>query len=249
MSQGLKHISTPVMVSLLEAWIDPTRERGIIAAVPLGRAYLPRLDALLGELRETEAGLAPSEASARFETLRRRQSEVDDRHDRKARGIYHHLGAAADLSDHPDEAQRLLELRTRLFPNALKVTGWSYADEVGEVRMVDTRLDDGDRELLRSLPTLGGNLADALEQWLSAGHELGELEGQRAQVERELSEERAQAGAPDASQARARWVQAAGMLVRILDLEGVDSALRERITNPLEHAAEKAEALHGAGRG
>ncbi|MBI5513585.1 MAG: hypothetical protein HY909_07435 [Deltaproteobacteria bacterium] len=248
MSQGLKHISTPVMVSLLEAWIDPSRERGIIAAVPLGKAYLPRLDALYTELKETEAGAPASEASARFEALRRRQNEVDDRHDRKARGIYHYLGAAADLSDHPDEAQRLLELRSRLFPNALKVTGWSYADEIAEVRLVNTRLDPADHALLQSLPVPGGALAGALEQWLSAGHELGELEAQRMVVERELSEERALAGSRDATQARARWVQAAGMLVRILDLEGVEGAQRDRVTNPLEHAAEKAEALHGAGR-
>jgi hypothetical protein len=172
---SLRDLSTPTMVTIIAAWLDPERERKDIEALKKAAFLLPTLEEMKAELLATQVSpetTTPVEISA----VQKEQVEVDGIHDRKSRGIYGALTAFADLVDDPDKAAKYLALRDKMYPQGLAVVKWSYTDEAGEAELVASRLTPQDHALLKQLHYPGGKLHDAHEARIGAAHQLGDLE-------------------------------------------------------------------------
>jgi len=203
----LKDISTPRMVRLTEAWLDPQRERSKIEALPSGKALMTQIEVAHTGILSTQK--KDTVASKEITIVSDKQAGVDRTHDRKIRGCWLVLTGFAELADDPNEAEAFLAVRDDLLPNGISVTKNSYEDEAGVVELTEARISDGTRNLLKNLPIPGGKLLNAVEDWFAAGRELGQLEDQK----KKLASSPANSGPSksDALRARNFWIQACGL--------------------------------------
>jgi hypothetical protein len=150
-----KSLTTPTMVTITGAWLDKEHERPLIESLPQAGPLLAGIEkAHKGLLQTQSAGEKDADSTT---MLQRKQEDLDARHDRKARGVHGALTAFADLADKPEDAAALIALRDRVYPHGLKVVQWSYTDEAGEAKLLEKRLTQGDKELLKQLPVPGGS--------------------------------------------------------------------------------------------
>jgi hypothetical protein len=234
---ALRDLPTPTMIGLAAGWLDPKQARKEIEALPSAAGLLPKIEEANRRLLETQptgnAGKAPPELGA----LRAEQAELDGVHDKKTRGVYHALTAFADLAEDEEQAASYLALRDKLVPpeQGLRVIQVSYRQEAGEAALVEQRLTDADRALLKKLPMPGGKLIDAHEARVEAAQRLGALEDQRAKIEaKEADASTIKQG--DALRARNGWIKAVRALVSAIDLDEPADTVRKRILGPLDEA-------------
>lgn len=205
-------LKTDVMLQLNRAWIEPTQVRPVFERVSLITALLPFLEQRQRDLVASRSPLARdfSELDALLDQIK----EVDDVHDRKARGSSYTLRAFAQLADDPAVREELDELRELIFPTGLSITQKTYREEAGNAEAVAEKLTDAVRARLSALPTPQGSLLDQIEAWLQAGRQLGALEDQRA-----LLAQRLNAAAPPISETKARraWINMARLVETILE--------------------------------
>ncbi len=145
---SLRDLSTQTMVAIVAPWLDPVRERKDIEALPKASILLSTLEEAKDELLATQT-VSNSVIPPELPAVQKEQADVDDTHDRKARGTYGALTAFTELVDDPDKAAKYLALRDKLFPRGMAVVNWSYTDEAGEAELVDGRLTSADRALLK----------------------------------------------------------------------------------------------------
>ncbi len=242
---SLRDLSTPTMVTIVAAWIDPARERKLLEGLPRTAFLLPTLveaHQLLVSTQSTELEGESNELPA----VQQEQAEVDADHDRKIRGIYGALTAFAELVDNPDKAAQYLNLRDKLFPEGLAVVNWSYVDEAGEADLVEGRLSSADRTLLKQLPFPGGKLWDAHERRLASARRLGELEHKKQELMRARESKEGRMGPSDVIKARNAWIRTVRAFLGVLELEkNIAPEVRRRILGPLEDADRKAAARGG----
>ena len=129
------------MVTVTTAWLDPKEERPLLQSLPQAGALLPSLDKAHRGLLETQ--VAVDQVETELSLLQKAQAKLDARHDRKVRGPYNVLTGLADLADDEAEATSDLALGDALTPHGLEVVRWSYADEVSEAELVESRLTAG----------------------------------------------------------------------------------------------------------
>lgn len=239
---SLRDLSTQTMVSLSAAWLDPAHARALIEALPTAAGLLPKVDAAHRRLLKTQPDKSKTRLSPALSALQTEQAEVDVIHDRNARGAYSVMNGFAELASNDDEAGAILALRDKLFPpeRGMNVTKMGYADEAGEAALVEKRLTDEDRALLKKLPIPGGTLFDAHKARVNAGKKLGELEQQRVTLEASDAD-KAGFKQGDALRARNGWIKVMRTLVDAIDLDEPSAAVRRRILQPLEEAERKAE--------
>lgn len=237
------NLTSPTMVTVTTAWVDPKEERPVIEALPQAGALLPSID-------KAHHGLLNGQASAdltntRLTALQKAQAVLDLRHDRKVRGQYYVLTGFAELAETEEEAASYLALRDNLTPRGLDTVRLSYTDEAGEAELTDRRLTKDDKALLGKMPTPNGTLLDAFKARLKAAKELGDLEKQRGPLE---SQAPAATTPADAVRARNVWIRTVNAFVAILALEeGLSDADREKILGPLERAEQKADRKRSGG--
>jgi hypothetical protein len=234
---ALRDLSTPIMIGISAAWLDPKQARKEIEALPSAAGLLPKVEEAHQRLLETQPsenlGKAPPELTA----VRAEQAEVDAVHDNKTRGIYNALTGFADLADNEELAASYLALRDKLVPpeQGLRVVQVSYRQEAGEAALVEQRLTDADRSLLKKLPMPGGKLIDAHEARVEAATRLGALEDQRAAIEaKEADKSTIKQG--DALRARNGWIKAVRALLGAIDLDEPTDTARKRVLGPLDEA-------------
>ena len=242
---SLRDLSTPTMVTIVAAWVDPARERKLLEGLQRAAFLLPTLVEAHQLLVSTQA-IAPDGESAELPAVQQEQADVDTEHDRKVRGIYGALTAFAELVDDPDKAARYLSLRDKLFPEGLAVINWSYVDEAGEADLVEGRLTYADRVLLKYLPYPGGKLWDAHERRLASARRLGELERKKQDLIRARETREGRLGPVDVIKARNAWIRAVRAFLGVLELEkSIAPEVKRRILGPLEDAERKAAARGG----
>jgi hypothetical protein len=239
---SLRDLSTQTMVTLSAAWLDPAHARSSIEALPTAAGLLPKVDTAHRRLLKAQPARAKPKTPPELTAIQVEQSETDVVHDRNARGAYNVLTGFAELADTDEQATAILGLRDKLFPpeRGLNVIKMSYADEAGEATLVEKRLTDEDRALLKKLPIPGGTLLDAHKARVNAGKKLGDLDQQRVALE---AKEALKAGikSGDALQARNGWIKVVRTLVDAIDLDEPSVTVRKRILQPLEDAERKAE--------
>lgn len=237
---ALKDLTTPQMLAITAAWIDPTRERPKLESLKRTAALLSDVDAVHTGL--LHARRAEKTTSKEIAELQSRQLHLDKTHDRKARGTHAVLTGFAELADDPEDAELYLNIRDQLFPDGLKFITSSYADEAGHAHLLRQRLTPESKAALKVLPTPAGSLLKIVLAWLSAGEELGKLETKKAQL---IAAERPAEGVPQGGQlkARNRWIKVVGSVLAMLDLEEVDTDTQRLLLAPLHDVMAKAERI------
>jgi len=231
---GLRDLTTASMVSITQAWVDPERERSIFACYPRLAPWLADIEAAHAGLHEVQDASKSPELVA----LNERASFLDAEHDRKARGLYDVLTGLASLSDDRDRAASILTLREELFPNGLMIVRRSYLDQAGEASLLESRLGDGSRELLRNIVVDGTPLVMHVDRWLGAARELGEVEAVRVQ----LAKSEKASSATSLGKARQAWVSVVNSVLFVIERESLTDSDRRRLLEPLDTALAKAEA-------
>jgi hypothetical protein len=237
------NLTSPTMVTVTTAWVDPREERPLLASLPQAGALLPSLDKAHHGLLDTQ--VSSDLTNTRLTALQKAQARLDVRHDRKVRGQYYVLTGFAELAETEEEAASYLALRDALTPRGLDTVRLSYTDEAGEAELTDRRLTKDDKALLGKLPTPNGTLLDAFKARLKAGKELGDLEKERGALE---SQAPAATTPADAVRARNLWIRTVNAFVATLALEeNLSEADREKILGPLERAEQKADRKRAGG--
>ena len=234
---ALKDLSTPQMLAITAAWVDPHRERPKLESLERTTALLRDIDAVHTGLLQTRR--AEKTTSKEVTQIQSRQLELDKTHDRKARGTHALLTGFAEIADDPEDAELYLNIRDQLFPDGLKFITSSYADEAGYAQLLRERLTHESKIALKALPTPGGSLFKIVMAWLAAADELGKLETKKTQL---LAAERPAEGTPGGQlKARNRWIKVVHSVLAMLDLEEVDADTQRLILAPLQDALAKAE--------
>lgn len=241
---ALKNLSTATMLALSSQWLDPKRGRKALEAHPRASAYVPDLEAVSHALLATES--APEAGgSTKLAQLTEEGVQLDQRHDRKARGLNLVLTGLAELSDDPDEARGYLELRDLLLPEGVAVTQRSYRDEAGNTQIVEARLEQlpAARALLHAIPLPHGRTLDAAAvHWFETGRDLGKLEARRDVLLHERDASKATQPRVNPIDARNRWGRVTRALLAALDLDdSPDEALARHVVGPLRRAEAQAD--------
>lgn len=232
---GYRDFTTQIMIELSADWLDPAGARGHIEQIPAAAALLPKIAETQRALLKTQP--KPKTQSADLASLQEEQAELDTVHDRKTRGMYNVLTGFADLTDDPEQVTAILALRDKIYPPevGLRVVQLTYAEEAGEAKLVESRLDDEDRALLKKLPGPEGKLLDAHKARVKAAHRIGELEQKRQEIAGK-EEEKETTKQKDVFNARNAWVRVARGLVAMIDLSDPPAPVRKRILERLEAA-------------
>jgi hypothetical protein len=246
---SLRDVPTGTMINVSSDWLDPEGARPLIEAIAPAAALLPSIKEAHQRVIKTQA--RPDQGNDELAKIQEEQGEVDVRHDRKGRGLYGALTAFAEIADDLEEAASYLALRDKIYPpeRGLRILQASYGEEAGEADLVEERLDDADRALLKKLPAPGGKLSDVHKARITAARKLGSLEKKRKHIEAQAAEPGEGTIKPaDVLRARNGWIQAARALIAVLDLARPNEKALERILLPLDEAERKAS-RSGKGRG
>lgn len=241
----LRNLNDGEMIEVSGAWIDARRGRHAFEAIPLLAALLPSVIEAHSGLVAAGAPKADDGREAERQKLYVEGTALDQRHDRKGRGVFNLLGALADLTDDPEEAARFAALQRAIFPDGtLSVLKASWRGEAGNALAVKERVLD-DRDLsaaLKAIPLPGrATLLDRTREFVDAGRKLGGIEDRRAVLNAPTTE-----ATPTKSgtvSARNRWCSVVGTAVRLADdVLGLDATTRHALFGALDEVERKADA-------
>jgi hypothetical protein len=232
---SLKEISAARMVSITEAWLDPTRDRPKFDAIASGKGLLDIIQTAHDGILATHRRDDP--VSRQVGSISDQQSRLDKRHDRKIRAVYYILTGLAEASDDPNEVAALMTARDELLPTGISVTKDSYMDEAGNVELAAKRVSLASKGLLKKTATTrGGTVWGVVEEWFAAGRELGTLEHQKDRLEATPG-----GSAGEALRARNAWIRVVRHVESTLELEGVNAQLKLAILQQVRFAEQDAE--------
>jgi hypothetical protein len=242
---ALKNLTENEMIELSSAWLDPERAGGALATYPLLAALRPAIKLAHDGLLTGDG--APADATRDKERTRLYEQGValDQRHDRKGRGVFNLLTALSDLTDDPGQAEVLLALRHALFPDDnLAVLAASWKGEAGNARRVREKVlgDKAASASLKAIPTNGKHTAlDEVRAFVGAAEALGALEDQRAALG-----DAGTAGVDTRAaraKARNRWIAVGNSLVSLADdMLELDGDARRALLGGVSDAEKKADA-------
>jgi hypothetical protein len=236
---NLKNLSNSAMIGATEGWVDPNKERPVLEKIPEVAGYLGRLDGARGGLIDCQVSQDKTETDKKLKEMSEKAAGLDSRHDTLARGIHAVLEGNALLAS-DDQADKITNLRTRLFPEGMSAVNRTYLEEAGEIEMAKGRLGDDSRELLAAIPFMGGNLQAAVDDWFATGVALGNLERDRTQMA-EAAQSAEGVTRSDVVDARNQWIRVVRAIIAGLELaEGVEETTMATILQPLKSATEKA---------
>lgn len=232
---ALKDLTTETMTVISRDWLDPAKERSILARLARVSPLLVDLAIAHHDLLENQQ---PSpKVSPEMVALNQKVLELDARHDRLARSLHNILEGLVELTDDPDESASWRAVQDELFPQGKSITKRSYIDQAGEATRVEGRLSERSQRLLEEHTVGGVPLMHHVRRWQMAGIELGEAEKQRILLAKESPQ------TLSVGKVRNAWISAVNAILAMLDREkGLSEAERRRVLEPLETALAKAEA-------
>lgn len=231
--KNLHLLSPNTMLNITERWLtDESFSMALELAGPLGvgiHQALVQAHDPLADLHRSR-----NEASSSLRSLIDLATQLDKRHDKKARGLKLILSGLAEAADTEAEAARFWELEGLLFPNGLTVTRLPYTQEGGAAVALERVVSDELRAELDGIVVGKRTLAQLLKEWLAAGHELGEVMQRRAELKAVLSSDGE--GQLSLRSARYGWVKAVRALLWAIELDAGLVGLRERVEGVLKTA-------------
>ena len=233
---SLKSLTTPTMLTVLDAWLDPATGRPKIEALPRSAALLPDLEGARTGLRDSHA--ATGKTSPELQKVQAVATLLDGVHDRKARGLDKVTDGLSELTDDEVLAGQLQVLRTEVLgPKGLLGNNSSYVDEAQNTKLVDTRLSPESIGLLARITLDDRPLLDWVKSWQEAGTKLGEAEDRRVALETKLA---AGTQPADAVRARNKAIRVISAFLTMLELDEPAEDVRQAVLGTLEMALSRA---------
>jgi hypothetical protein len=228
------------MLNLTERWLEDKHFVDLlISSGPLGQGIHAELEQGHGTLAKLSR--QRSKAHERVRALIKLAAKLDDTHDRKARGLFRLLEGLIDVSDDPKAVARYRALLGRLFPDGLRVVRLPYIEEGGAAVELDRSTGADLREQLAAVSVGPHNLLEIFESWVEAGHALGKVVRQRAELEAALSRKGSESQSVDLRSGRKVWTQAVRGLLWALEIKPALKALVEPVNASILNAVETAE--------
>ncbi|MEO5725438.1 MAG: hypothetical protein ABI134_03060 [Byssovorax sp.] len=232
---ALKDLTTPTFISVLDAWLDPKRELGLVQGLGRASTLEPDLTSARNGLQATHA--ASAKAPPELAKLQEKAGLLDKRHDRKARGLDKVLDGLSELTDDEELASQLQTARGELLgPLGLSVILTSYTDEATSAKLADARLSDASKQVFKDVTIGDKPVAKWVKDWQAVAKQLGEADAEKTAVETKLA---AGATPAEALKARNTGIRVINAFLGMLALDAPDAATRARILGPLEAALAK----------
>lgn len=239
---ALKRLKTDEMIQLSGAWVSGGTSHATIAKVPELVGLVQRIE----EVRNTLIALQAPPPDPRLALLSKEAAEVDLRHDAVARGIHTTLSGHAMLAGESKEADRLLELRDILLPEGLEMILRSYRAQAGAVERLRARLEAEPalRARLDAISVAGKALSAHVDEWISTGLRLGEIEAERGAL---AGPSGPSAGSREVD-ARNQWIRTVNALLANALLAGIEGETDTQLFGALRIAERNAD-RRGRSRG
>lgn len=239
---SLMRITTPTMVLVSSAWIDPRRTRPILEGFTRGRGLLVHIESAHQGLLDVQS--FGSALDAQIAELTQRLQSGNGRFNVFTRAIYNVLTSAAELCEDAVLAARCTTARDAIFPRGTQIVQWSYTDKAGEVELFGARRTPEVDETLKCviLPDRA-TVFDRVEDWVATGRSLGENESLRRELERKREAKSGAVVTPgDVQAARRQWARVARALLDDVALEKLDADTAQQLTGDLLYALEQSNA-------
>jgi hypothetical protein len=221
-------LTVNMMLNITGRWLEDAAFRDrLIAAGPLGAGILEQLEQSHKPLAKIKHNR--SSANARIRDLIDQITELDLVHDRKARSLYQHLNGLLEGADDDAEIAQYRALQSLLFPDGLRVVRLPYIEEGGAAVALDQAVGPDQRAKLASIKVGPRTLEDIFVAWMSAGHKLGELVRQRAELKASLGREGSAIEGIDIRAGRQQWLQAVRGLLWAIEIKPALHALSEPV--------------------
>lgn len=242
---ALIDLPTETMVTITAAWLDREKERPIIERCP-------RVAPLLDDIAKVHEGIVVFQnkgkgKSAEVLALQAKTSELDEAHDRIARGLRLVLNGLSELCRGYGADDPYSQIESELFPRNLQITRESYLVQAGEAPLREQRLSDESKRVLEATvirtPDGTQSLRDVVNRWGQVAQELGAAEAEKSRARAEHAVD------GSAGPARRAWAKVVSLFVQTLELEtGLSEAERRAILLPLQEAEAKAAKRKAAAR-
>jgi hypothetical protein len=230
---AMRYIRPETMIMISNQWL--TELRSLLEALPLTAPLVPLIERIHAELLAKQS--LRSALDAQLAVLQDRMTLLDLLHDRKMRGTYLILSGLAEAANDPAQAAVILTLRDHLFPEGLLAINRSYVEQAGDAHRLPARLDPAQQEMLSTLATPDGTLAQYVAQWRTAALELAQLDDERATLLEQRTRGEGATTPEQAREATLQWMRVAQTVENslLLDPTATDD-VRARILAPLQRA-------------
>lgn len=242
---ALKHLQTEEMLQITATWIDPqSPAHTAILAVPELAAKLPHAE---GAHHALAAAAQPAK-NPRIAEIIAQESSIDLRHDAILRGVFGFLTSLAEIVGGEDGA-KYIELRDILIPDGLTSTQRTYRAEAGQAKQLEDRLSPA-LKARTDIIVVGPKpktktLTSYLNEWITLGKQLGELEDEKGKL---LAQEAEASTGAAIITARNRWIRVVNSILADAELVELAAEPQATILGPLRDAEKKAEARARSGK-
>lgn len=221
-------LTVNMMLNITGRWLaDATFRDRLTAAGPLGAGILEQIEQAHKPLAKIKHNR--SAAHARVRDFIDQITQLDLLHDRKARSLYHHINGLIEAADGESEIAQYRALQSLLFADGLRVVRLPYIEEGGAAVALDQAVGPEQRAKLAAITVGPRTLEDIFVAWMAAGHKLGELVRQRAELKASLGREGSAVEGIDIRAGRQQWLQAVRGLLWAIEAKPVLNSLAEPV--------------------
>ncbi len=237
----LKHLSNQSMAGISGEWTDAGKQRPVLEGIVELSGIMGPLDEVHNGVLEMQfTGEAQGALEKELKELSVQAGELDVMFDNWARGIFGGLESNALLAEAQEEKAMCEKLKSVIFPRQTGIVKMTYWEESGEAKLLEGRLDADLRKDLRSIPCLGGNLEQAVDKFIVAGNDLGNVESKRVRLA-EQDGDKATVTRSDTLKARHKWIRVVSAFLNVLEIAEIDEKTTTNILQPLMTAVEKSK--------
>jgi hypothetical protein len=231
---ALKEFTTRQMIRVTGFWLNDGQPK--IQENPDLIGSLPLLQRAHQGLLLPPKSTAGSEAEKAVQGVQQKQKSVDLSFDRTGRGLIHLLLAHAQFALTAEQEATFLRVLHELFPLHFDTMMQSYEEEAGSVELLEGKLSDEFRQVLKEIPvSKEQNALDKILAHIKAGRELGTLEQKKNTLKDSLSPS---AKSPGLQAAKLHWVRTVHMFLSLLAIAKISKEDSDALREPVRKAEE-----------
>lgn len=216
---SFRDMNTDEMLSAADTLLVP-EVRANLSRDDLMKSLLTRLAAVVSILRTHN--LDPGAVAVQVKSLTDILTVLDALFDRKMRGAYYLLQAAANLSDDPADVATFEAAQEKIFPDGLKIITATYQAEGGRAQRIAALIQDPLlQSTLKRLRIDDTSAFDALQQATDAASELASQDAERTRL---IHMSDPSATTPqDLLRTRNQWISVMNLIQDSLPLSGLSA--------------------------
>lgn len=230
---ALKNLTVEEMVAISVGWV------GVDKAAHLALKANARLSALLPDIERAHVNIyrvTPQAVDPRKAELAQQAVALDLKHDLLARGIY---GVLTEYAHLVEDGAEYLKLRDYLYPNGIApAIQVSFRGQAGYADLLKSRLNADIEQRLQNFVLPNTNLLEKVTQWLDTAQQLGNIEEQRAHLEKTEGPSFGQ----QVVDARNQWIRVVNAFISLASLSTLDPQHDLLLFGPLREAESRADA-------